>query len=64
MICTECGLTPIPDGEAWDFGDIVYCQMCWESHCDDAWWDEIDKIRTVLDIQTAEEWDELWSVDA
>lgn len=28
-------------GEAWEFGLTVLCQMCWEAHCGDAYWEEV-----------------------
>ena len=34
-LCTEC-----KQAEAeWDFGKDKYCQMCWEAHCDETWWE-------------------------
>lgn len=28
-------------GEAWEFGLTVLCQMCWEAHCGEAYWEEV-----------------------
>lgn len=34
MNCTECG----KEIAEWDFGEVKYCQMCWEKYCDDEYW--------------------------
>ena len=36
MICTKCH----QEDAEWIFGDDeAYCQMCWEAHCDETWWE-------------------------
>ena len=34
MICSICGR----ELASWHFGDVHYCQLCWEAHCCEEWW--------------------------
>lgn len=39
MTCTVCGKT---EDTIWDFGEEIYCQMCWEAHCSKTWWEAME----------------------
>ena len=39
-ICTNCH-QPDPNGQVWDFGDLVLCQECWEEFCNQKFWEAV-----------------------
>ncbi len=40
--CTKCN--DDNDGvDLWDFGEEKLCQMCWESHCSQKWWEAMEQ---------------------